>query len=70
MTQFDQTENDEEFLQRTIKDIDLRLNTLVQQQHNREGSTGGGPILHKHKSYDLPLQMKEVQRQASTSPFD
>ena len=69
MTQFDQTENDEEFLQRTIKDIDLRLNTLV-QQHNREGSTGGGPILLKHKSYDLPLQMKEGQRQPNTSPFD
>ena len=69
MTQFDQTEIDEDLLQRTIKDIDFRLNTLV-QQHNREGSTGGGPILVKHKSYDLPLQVKEGQRQPNTSPFD
>lgn len=69
MTQFYQTDNDEGFLQRTIKDIDFRLNTLV-QQHNREGSTGGGPILLKHKSYDLPLQLKEGKRQPNTSPFD
>jgi len=32
---------DEEYLQRSIKDIDFRLNTLT-MIHNREGSTGGG----------------------------
>ncbi len=64
---------DEEYLQKTIKDIDFRLGVLV-QHHNRDGSTGGGPLLNKHKSYDMPLQMRENQKASSgnqgTSPFD